>query len=38
MEMSMGLFFCTFLCFLHRGSSHLLGCVFHSHFPALPLP
>lgn len=35
MEMSMGLFFCTFPCFLHRGSSssRLLGCVFHSHLP-----
>lgn len=37
MEMSMGLFFCTFPCFLYRGgsSSHLLGCVFHSHLLCL---
>lgn len=35
MEMSMGLFFCTFPCFSYRGSSssRLLGCVFHSHLP-----
>lgn len=35
MEMSMGLFFYTFPCFPHRGSSssHLLGCVFHSRLP-----
>lgn len=37
MEMSMGLFFCTFPCFLYRGSSssHLLGCIFHSHLLCL---